>query len=88
MKNENQRFYYKSRKRSKHITEASVYTVNAVNTMALELLGINEKINDEIQLIADAKNRLHVTESTLLEQQKSNSKIILNLKKILGQEGE
>lgn len=67
MKNENQRFYYKSRKRSKHITETSVHTVNAVNTMALELLGINEKINDEIQLIADAKNRLHVTESTLLE---------------------
>ena len=73
---------------AKHITEASVHTVNAVNTMALELLGINEKINDEIQLIADAKNRLHVTESTLLEQQQNNSKIILNLKKILGQEGE
>ena len=73
---------------AKHIAEASVHTVNAVNTMALELLGINEKINDEIQLIADAKNRLHVTESTLLEQQKSNSKIISNLKKILGQEGE
>ena len=73
---------------AKHITEASVHTVNAVNTMALELFGINEKINDEIQLIADAKNRLHVTESTLLEQQKNNSKIISNLKKILGQEGE
>lgn len=73
---------------AKHITEASVHTVNAVNTMALELLVINEKINDEIQLIAYAKNRLHVTESTLLEQQKNNSKIISNLKKILGQEGE
>lgn len=73
---------------AKLIADASVHTVNAVNTMALELLGINEKINDEIQLIADAKNRLHVTENTLLEQQKNNSKIISNLKKILGQDGE